>query len=60
MISFRGPSSQKGKGTLMPTATFEACKLLMKQKKTFKRQTNSREEVQEIRITMIKTKLILG
>ena len=33
MISFRGPSSQKGKGTLMPTATFEACKLLMKQKK---------------------------
>ena len=34
MISFRGPSSQiYRKGTLMPTATFEACKLLMKQKK---------------------------
>jgi len=28
MISFRGPSSQiYRKGTLMPTATFEACKL---------------------------------
>ena len=39
MISFRGPSSQKGKGTLMPTATFEACKLLMKQKKSIQ-ETN--------------------
>ena len=39
MISFRGPSSQRGKGTLMPTATFEACKLLTMQKKNIQ-ETN--------------------
>lgn len=42
--SFRAPSSKKGRGTLMPAATFNACNLLIEQKKRNRQETDEIEE----------------
>ena len=63
MIAFRAPSSARGKGTLTPSVTFDACKLFILSKKKRNMQEikkmkkfwkNSQEKVIEIR-SLIKT-----
>jgi hypothetical protein len=46
MTAYRAPSSARGKGTLMPAATFDACKLLISNKK--------RQEIKENEETLEK------
>jgi hypothetical protein len=44
MIAFRVQSSAWGKGTLMPAATFDACKLLTSNKKRNRQEIKENEE----------------
>jgi hypothetical protein len=44
MIAFRAPSSARDKGTLMPAATFDACKLLISNKKLNRQETKKKGE----------------
>ena len=44
MIAFRAQSSAWGKGTLMPAATFDACKLLISNKKRNRQEIKENEE----------------
>jgi hypothetical protein len=44
MIAFRAQSSARGKGTLMPAATFDACKLLINNKKRNWQEIKENEE----------------
>jgi hypothetical protein len=46
MTAYRAPSSARGKGTLMLAATFDACKLLISNKK--------RQEIKENEETLEK------
>ena len=43
-IAFRAQSSAWGKGTLMPAATFDACKLLISNKKRNRQEIKENEE----------------
>jgi hypothetical protein len=40
MVAFRAQSSAWGKGTLVPAATFDACKLLISKKKRNRQEIN--------------------
>ncbi len=44
MIAFRVQSSAWGKDTLMPAATFDACKLLISNKKRNRQEIKKNEE----------------
>jgi hypothetical protein len=44
MIAFRVQSNAWGKGTLMPAATFDACKLLISNKKRNRQEIKENEE----------------
>ncbi len=61
-IAFRAQSSAWGKGTLMPAATFDACKLLISNKKTKQagnqRKWRKKKKVIEIR-SVIKTSYLM-
>jgi len=46
MIAFRAPSSARGKVTLMPSATFDGCKLLiLSNKKRNRQEIKENEEI---------------
>ena len=47
MTAYRAPSSARGKGTLMPAATFDACKLLISNKKRNRQEIKENEETLE-------------
>ncbi len=60
MIAFRAQSSAWGKGKLMPAATFDACKLLINNKKQAGNQRKWRKKKKAIEIrSLIKTSYLM-